>query len=166
MTRSSDVSTYDDDFFAWTQEQAAALRRLPREAIGEAVDVAHVAEEIEDLGKRDLREVASFLARLFEHLMKIATFPASQDVANWRSEAYLFKDGAVDAFSPSMRRALDVAVIWKKARRRQTDYASGLGADLNAPVESPFTLDEPLDDDFDVDAALAKLGAAPPDPAA
>ena len=54
MTRSPPASisvfNYDDDFFAWTQEQAAALRRLPNEAVGDAIDIAHVADEIEDLG--------------------------------------------------------------------------------------------------------------------
>ena len=77
---------YDDDFFAWTQEQAAALRELPREGVGDGIDIGHVAEEIEDLGKRDLREVVSFLARLIQHVLKIGSSAKSHDVSHWRSE--------------------------------------------------------------------------------
>lgn len=70
---------YDADFFVWTQRQAAALRAMPRDA---SIDVDHVAEEIEDLGKRDLREVTSFLARLVEHLLEIKASPGLQDHAH------------------------------------------------------------------------------------
>ena len=160
MTRTSNVSTYDDDFFAWTQEQATALRNIPREAIGDAVDIAHVAEEIEDLGQRDLREVISFLARLFEHLMKIDNAPASLEAAHWRSEARTFQQGACDAFSPGMRRALDVDAIWQKARKRLARDMADRDTSLIAPTDSPFTLEASLDEDFDLDAALAKLAAA------
>ncbi len=71
MTRSPKMAAYDDDFFAWTQEQAAALRHLPASVVGEDVDVAKVAVEIEDLGRRDLRDVRANLKRMIEHLIKI-----------------------------------------------------------------------------------------------
>ncbi len=166
MTRSTPASTsvfnYDDDFFAWTQEQAAALRRLPNEAVGDAIDIAHVAEEIEDLGKRDLREVASFLARLFEHLMKINSSPASRDVPHWSEEARLFQSEATGAFSPSMRRAIDLAVVWRKTRKRKAADLEAIGVTLIAQPDCPFALDELLADDFDLQAALAKLAVVPP----
>ena len=38
-------SLYDDDFYAWTQRQAELLRRLP--AVGNELDLEHIAEEIE-----------------------------------------------------------------------------------------------------------------------
>jgi hypothetical protein len=40
---------YDDDFYAWTQHQAAVLRSMP--VTDNRFDREHVAEEIEDLGK-------------------------------------------------------------------------------------------------------------------
>src|SRR6266403_1653518 len=40
---------YDTDFYAWTQAQAAALRA----GQWEALDIEHVAEELEDLWKFD-----------------------------------------------------------------------------------------------------------------
>jgi hypothetical protein len=40
---------YEEDFYAWTQQQAQALRRL---RVGDNdLDIEHIAEEIEDLGR-------------------------------------------------------------------------------------------------------------------
>jgi hypothetical protein len=58
---------YDRDFYRWTVETAAALRE-GRIAV---VDLEHVAEEVEDLGKRDLRGVISRLQRILEHKLKL-----------------------------------------------------------------------------------------------
>ena len=91
MTRSNAPAGYDDDFYAWTQTQAAALRLIPKASIGEHIDIEHVAEEIEDLGKRDLREVGSLLMRLVEHLIKIRADANSASAAHWSAEAYHFQ---------------------------------------------------------------------------
>jgi hypothetical protein len=50
-----DGALYDDDFYAWTQEQAALLRRLP--VVSNRLDAEMIAEEIEDLGKSELDTV-------------------------------------------------------------------------------------------------------------
>jgi hypothetical protein len=46
---------YDQDFFLWTQEQAAALRRAKDSNL--PLDWENLAEEIECLGKSDRREL-------------------------------------------------------------------------------------------------------------
>ena len=51
---------YEDDFYAWTQAQAQALR-APGMRASNVVDWERVAEEIEDLGKRDVLAVQSLL---------------------------------------------------------------------------------------------------------
>jgi hypothetical protein len=48
MTVTADL-LYEEDFYAWTQRQAELLCRLP--AISNELDVEHIAEEIEDLGR-------------------------------------------------------------------------------------------------------------------
>ena len=159
ITRSA-ASTYDDDFFAWTQAQAAALRRLPI-AAGHDVDMAHVAEEIEDSGKRDLREVASLLARLVEHLIKLAADEASPNRARWGAEASHFQASAASAFSPSMRRVLDVDKVWRNGRRAAGRYLSEAGMPFAMPERCPFTLDQLLDDAFEMDTAVARVAAPP-----
>jgi hypothetical protein len=59
-------STYDSDFYAWANTQAALLRsgRIDQ------ADIEHIAEEIESMGKSELRELENRLARLFTHLLK------------------------------------------------------------------------------------------------
>jgi hypothetical protein len=59
-------STYDADVVAWANEQVALLRagRLSD------LDIEHIAEEIEDVGKSEQRELASRMAVLLAHLLK------------------------------------------------------------------------------------------------
>lgn len=63
---------YEADFYAWANEQAAHLRagRL------HAADIAHIAEEIESMGRGEKRELTSRLAVLLAHLLKWQAQPA------------------------------------------------------------------------------------------
>ena len=159
MIRSDAPATYDDDFYAWTQAQAAALRAIPRQAIGDHVDIEHVAEEIEDLGKRDLREVESFLKRLVEHLVKIDACPGSPDRMHWFSEALNFQDSALAAFTPSMRHLIDVRHVWTRGQTLAAANLSEQGV-TSVSVPCPLDLDELLTPDFDIKTALASVSAA------
>jgi Domain of unknown function DUF29 len=60
------MSTYDEDFYGWTREQADYLRHDK----WEKVDVLHVAEEIESLGIHDEHAITRQLQRLLLHLLK------------------------------------------------------------------------------------------------
>ena len=59
-------TSYEKDIVAWTQEQA----RLLRSGKLSELDVQHVAEEIEDVGKSEQRELANRMAILLCHLLK------------------------------------------------------------------------------------------------
>ena len=63
---SEDPSQYEADFYQWSLEQA----RLLRSGEWKAVDVEHLAEEIEDIGKSLRREWESCLKALIVHLLK------------------------------------------------------------------------------------------------
>lgn len=78
-TEAATVAGYDSDFFEWTQRMAALLRsgRLSE------LDVAHLAEEVEDMGKRDRRELESRLQVLLVHLLKWKAQPERRS-ASWR----------------------------------------------------------------------------------
>jgi hypothetical protein len=39
----STASLYEEDFYAWTQQQAELLRRLP--VVGNEIELEHIAEE-------------------------------------------------------------------------------------------------------------------------
>jgi len=57
---------YNTDVVAWASEQAALLRAGKLSQI----DIENIAEEIEDVGKSEKRELASRMAVLLAHLLK------------------------------------------------------------------------------------------------
>lgn len=63
---------YDKDFYAWSIKSA----RLIREKKFSELDIEHVAEEIESMGKREKRELINRLILLVAHLLKWKVQPA------------------------------------------------------------------------------------------
>jgi hypothetical protein len=59
-------SAYDQDIIAWANEQANLLRKKRFDLL----DLEHIAEEIEDVGKSEQRELESRMAVLLAHLLK------------------------------------------------------------------------------------------------
>ncbi|NEO26601.1 MAG: DUF29 domain-containing protein, partial [Kamptonema sp. SIO4C4] len=57
---------YDLDFYAWIAKNVELLRSGNLAEI----DAEHIAEELESVGKRDLRELRSRLQVLVMHLLK------------------------------------------------------------------------------------------------
>ncbi len=57
---------YEDDIIAWAEQQAALLRR----GQWSQLDIDNIAEEIEDVGKSEKRELQSRLSVLTSHLLK------------------------------------------------------------------------------------------------
>ena len=76
----NDGTSYDADFYRWTQETAELVCR------GEFrnVDREHLAEEIADLGKRDGREMRWRMTVLVVHLLKWQAQPQSGETSSWR----------------------------------------------------------------------------------
>jgi hypothetical protein len=72
-------AAYETDFYAWTQAQAEALRTKDWPAL----DVDHLAEEIESLGKRDRRAVESDLEVRLRHGLKWVYQPERRS-GSWR----------------------------------------------------------------------------------
>ncbi len=136
---------YDEDFFAWTQETACLLRagRL------QEIDIAHLAEEIEDMGKSERRERDSRLTQLILHLLKWRYQPERRS-ASWKATITVQRIEILDLLddSPSLRRSLQEAVA--KAYGNAVSIGStetSLPPD-RFPAECPFTPDQILNRDF------------------
>ena len=71
--------TYDTDIIAWANEQAALIRARRFDLL----DLEHIAEEIEDVGKSEKRELASRMAILLSHLLKWQ-FQSGRRGASWQ----------------------------------------------------------------------------------
>ncbi len=153
---------YDDDFYAWTQNQAKLLRAFRKSAsdIPSGIDLDHLAEEIEDLGQAELRSVTSLIRQILVHLIKAASEPGSSALPHWRTEATTFSLDLPGYYAPSMRQLVDMRDIWRKALKAADVTLREHGAQVGKgiPGECPYTIDEIVTDDFDFDAALKKLG--------
>jgi hypothetical protein len=91
---------YEEDFYAWTVDQARLLRT------GElsTIDAANLAEEIESMGRSDRRELQSRLAVLTMHLLKWRFQPSARS-RSWSAtiEEQRLQIEQVFAESPSLR---------------------------------------------------------------
>ena len=97
------MASYDTDFFEWTKHQAAALAK----GKSVALDWANLAEEIESLGKRDLRALESCLEVLVIHLLKWCYQPERRQTGHSWSSTIREQRGRIERIlrdSPSWRR--------------------------------------------------------------
>jgi len=136
---------YEQDFYAWTVNQAKLLRA------GELthLDVANIAEEIESLGRRDRRELIDRIKNLLMEMLKWR-IEAGARCGNWRSKILQARSD-IDRIiedSPSLRpfavRRLGEA--YADARQRVIETLQLLHPDF--PLECPFSLEQVLSRDF------------------
>jgi hypothetical protein len=142
-----DAADYDEDFYAWSQATAQALRagqwnQINREA---------VAEEIESLGKRDKRELGSRLEVLVLHLLKWRFQPA------YRQQSHSWQDTILEQRrrlarllddSPSLRQTVpDELRAGYPAARQRTSLQTGLPL-ATFPEACPWMPEKVLDDEF------------------
>lgn len=138
---------YDTDFFAWTEKTVENIRsgRL------EQVDLEHVAEEIEDMGKRDLRELNSRIQTILVHLLKCRFQPEKFGVS-W-SATIVRERGRIERIleqSPSLKRKSEAGL--DKTYRlalREASVETGLPRST-FPAQCPYSYEQILDFDFTV----------------
>lgn len=156
-------AAYDDDIYTWSQEQAAVLRRLAetRRDLPNELDLEHVAEEIEDLGKSEVRTVESYLELLLRHLIKVASQPDSPAVKHWKREAAEQHRRLRKDLKRSMFGLIEPDEIWTLAANRAEASFDRYGDAFigGLPAICPFDLDE-LRGALDLDEAVARIQAA------
>jgi hypothetical protein len=138
-------SLYDQDFYAWANEQAALLRNGK---LSEA-DIEHIAEEIESMGRSEKRELINRLAVLLLHLLKWQFQPALRG-NSWRvsteNTRYQLEEHLDD--NPSLKAQLDQAMR-NAYRRAVNDAAIETGLARNTfPPHSPYSYDQAMSPDF------------------
>jgi hypothetical protein len=139
------TSLYDQDFYAWANEQASLLRDGK---LTEA-DIEHIAEEIESMGRGEKRELINRLAVLLLHLLKWQYQPGFRG-NSWRltveEKRYRLEDHLAD--NPSLRSQLDKSVrdAYRLAlveAERETGLARGTFS-----KECPFPFEQVMNPDF------------------
>lgn len=131
---------YRTDEHAWLLRQAELLRdgRLT------ALDTAHLAEFLEDMAKRDTREVASRLRLLLVRMLKFRTQPERAG-RSWAITVVREQNNLANLLdAASLHRLADGiwSDEWDRARRQA---ARETGLPLSAfPASNPWTLQEAL----------------------
>lgn len=142
------MSTYQTDYYSWTQEQATLLR----EGRLNELDIEHLIEELEDMGKSRSRALESQLARLLAHLLKWAHQPDQRQWSehSWRASirnARLEVEEILEE-NPGLRPS--VPDLFRKAYRKGLNWAI---AETNLPEATfpqhcPWELSQVLDAEF------------------
>jgi len=142
------VNLYETDFYAWALEQS----RLLREGNFTHLDIVHLVEEIESVGKQERRELESRLGVLIGHLLKWEFQPDKRS-KSWRAtireqrrlaqklirQNPSLKPYLIEAIADAYESGLDLVVA-----ETPLDYA-------DLPENCPYTPEQLLDPNFPVD---------------
>jgi Domain of unknown function DUF29 len=142
---------YDDDFFAWTQLQARELRRFARSRPNLPLDLAHIAEEIGDLGTEQRKMLRSWTRRTIEHLLLLEHSPAQDPRRGWINEIVSFRREIDDHLSATLRRDLkrQFPRLYEEARgdlQTKLRLYGETEAATRLPECCPYTLEQVLGD--------------------
>jgi hypothetical protein len=95
------LSLYDQDIVLWAEDTVTKLQA--RDFVN--LDIEHLIEEVEALGKSQRHAVKSLLRRLLEHLLKRCYVPIPECHAGWQREIRNFRNDIQDLLddAPSLR---------------------------------------------------------------
>jgi hypothetical protein len=147
LPRPADAALYDEDFYVWTQRQAELLRK-GRFA---EIDLPHLIEEVEDLGKSQQREVFSRMQQIIRHLLKLHFSTAVDVRRGWRQTVGEQRDELDLVLTPSLRRELKTSLATRYERARRSalrDFADHGEAPVDLPDACPYSVDQILDPDW------------------
>ncbi len=140
-------ASYESDVIAWANEQV----RLLRAGRFAELDIEHIAEEIEDVGKSERRELRNRMIVLLSHLLKWQSQPERRG-SSWRKTINVqrrdIKQCLIDM--PSLKPDL------QDFQWRESVWASALDAAVKEtgltyetfPEDCPWTFEEALDADY------------------
>ncbi len=142
------ATKYDRDFYAWTQEQSVKLRA----GVLAGLDIDHIAEELEGMGRAEKRQLGNRIALIVMHLLKMSlqseklphysnSWQATIREQRRRVRGLLqdnpsLKSVLEEVFADAYPDAVDEAI-------RETNLPESA-----FPQENPFSLGQTLDDGY------------------
>jgi hypothetical protein len=139
------MSNYESDFYTWTHEQAHFLRSKQFAQL----DMAHLIEEIETMGRSEKRELESRLTVLLLHLLKWHYQPERRS-RSWllTIEEQRIKFASVLTDNPGLKQQLP-AIIQNAYRLAKIGAAKETLLEKNEfPDSCPWRYEEMTDDNF------------------
>jgi hypothetical protein len=153
MAKVLERSLYQTDYYAWTKQQAAELRRLAAARADSTLDLANLAEEVESLGRSDLATIRSQMRRIIEHLLELEYSLALEPRFGWLASIIEARDVIADRITGTLRREVEaeLAKTYQQGRRR-TEAAllrHGERAAAQAlPATCPYSFDQIVSQDW------------------
>jgi DNA-binding PucR family transcriptional regulator len=143
---------YKEDFYAWTRDQAAALRRLAEQRWNGPLDLLHLAEEVEDLGSEQQWAVESQLERVIEHLLKLEHSSSRDPRRQWMISVNNARGEIARRITATIRNQVEgtLADLYRRSRRNAELALLDHGEPEAAralPASCPYTFDQLLADE-------------------
>ena len=138
---------YEKDFYAWTMQTVKTLR----ERAFDNLDIEHLAEEVESMGKSDFRELKNRLIVLIAHLLKWEyqeSQRSSSQQGTIREQRNSIEDVLED--SPSLYRLIEGLMTEDRLYIRAVNIAAlETGIARKAfPEHCPYSVTQLMDHDF------------------
>lgn len=137
------MTRYEQDFYAWAQEQATLLK----EKRFAELDIDNLIEELESMGRSDKRELRSRVIFLLTHLLewhfqRNKRSPSWEDtIAEQREQIqWLFDE------SPSLRSPLSALVLQAYPAARRKAAAETTLPKSSFPETCPWSVEEILEE--------------------
>jgi hypothetical protein len=111
IARPEDAALYEEDFYVRTQRQAELFRKGGFAEL----DLPHLIEEVEDLGKGQQTEVSSRTQQIIRHLLKLHYSASLDPSRGWRQTVGGQRDEIELALTPSLRREPETSVATRYA---------------------------------------------------
>jgi len=139
------ATLYETDFYGWTQSQVEAMRA--GNLVG--LDLDHLIEEVESMGKSEKRELESRLEVLLTHLLKWQYQPNFRG-KSWqltvkeqrkRIAYHLEENPSLKARMPTACEKLYAFAVMKAVKETGMDESV-------FPAQCPWTFDQAVDENF------------------
>ena len=132
---------YEADVIAWAQEQAALLRagRL------DEIDAEHIADEIEDVARAEIRELTKRVAALLGNLIERHSFRTANQ-PDFDPAVRRFRNSIARRLQrmPSLNIVLTDPKFWEDAWEDAVLFAANDSHAVKLPTQCPWSLIEVL----------------------
>lgn len=149
-------SLYEKDFQNWISETIVQLRSGEFDGL----DIEHLIEELQDLGKAEKKALQSNLKVLLAHLLKLKVQFDSPDTmqSSWYDSVNEHRERVLDDLdsTPSLKTYLEKAIseAYPGARKlaikdsKKAKFGVRVPNESEYPTSCPFSINKILDEDF------------------
>lgn len=149
-------SLYESDFQKWISETISVLQAGEFDAL----DIEHLIEELQDLGKAEKKALQSNLKVLLAHLLKLKVQFDSPNTmqSSWYDSVNEHRERVLDDLqsTPSLKTYLEKGIVeaYPGARKlaikdsKKAKFGVRVPEESEYPLNCPFSIKQILDEDF------------------